>query len=157
MFIHAIIIGILIFIYLFLILPLGIVSIVMGAVHPGTCDIKDIMGLNVSQYLLGLGISGVICSIIISILLIVFMVGVLLDSTTLTTIASIQLIIFNIVILLFTIGWSTVGGVILFRTNIDCINSVSIHVIYALVLWCLSIVSMINICCSIRIKFRNSE
>lgn len=38
----------------FLSLPLAITSIVLSQTHTSACDIKDIMGLNVKQYLLGI-------------------------------------------------------------------------------------------------------
>ena len=117
-------------------IPLGIANIVLGAVHPGMCDFKDKMGLDVSQYLLGLGIATIITSALITILIILY-------AMTENNIILGFLIGMYIVVILFGIAWTVVGGIILFRGNIACIKSASAHVIYALVIWSLSILS----CC----------
>lgn len=94
------------------------------------------MGLDVSQYLLGLGIATIITSALITILIILY-------AMTENNIILGFLIGMYIVVILFGIAWTVVGGIILFRGNIACIKSASAHVIYALVIWSLSILS----CC----------
>lgn len=118
--------------YGFVVLPLSIASIVLGATHPGTCDMTDVMGLNVGQYLLGLGIASLILS---SMLLILFTTLACCPTGAAASIPMIILIVLNG---LFGFAWFIVGAVILFRGNIDCIKAGSTHVIYALVLWCIS-------------------
>lgn len=150
-------ISILIFLYLFISLPLGIASIVLGALHPGTCDVTDAMNLNVSKYLLGLGISSITVSMITTLLLIIFLISICCKNPILGLLSSCALIIFNIIVALFGTCWCIVGGVVLFRSNVDCIRVSSVHVIYALVLWCLSILGILKSCCSVKIKINNND
>lgn len=124
-------------------LPLAITSIVLGSTSPGTCDYEDKMGLDVAKYLLGLGISSVItCVVLIS-----CYVMLLCDAP----VAQIGIVIISILNALFGLAWFIVGAVILFRGNIDCIRNGSSHVIYALVLWCISALYFVKNCCSVKI------
>ena len=123
---------------------LGIASTVLGAIQPGDCDYEDTMGLDIGQYLLGLGISSIIITTITIGLLGLLLCGIEPVSTkyTLTGV--------NAIAGLFGTAWFIVGGVILFRGNIDCIRDGSSHVIYALVLWCISTFNLLMHCCGIR-------
>jgi hypothetical protein len=122
--------------------PLAIANIVLGAIAPGSCDYKDIMGLDVAQYLLGLGIA----SLIICVLMILFSSMSLCKSTL--PVGSIGMAVISILNAIFGTAWFIVGAIILFRSNIDCIHNTSAHVIYALVLWCISAVQIIQSCCT---------
>lgn len=117
-------------------LPLGITSIVLGILKPGPCDYVDKMDLDVARYLLGLGISTIAVTIIIIVLLALILFEYAIKKVT------IALIVVNIIAILFGIAWFIVGAIILFRSNIECIKVGSSHVIYALVLWCLSAISI---------------
>ncbi|XWV25709.1 hypothetical protein QJ857_gp0036 [Tupanvirus soda lake] len=125
-----------------IILPLGITSIVLGAIAPGECDYQDKMGLDTAQYLLGLGIS----SVVTCVLLIIFYLFLLCEACV--PIAAIGIVVVSILNALFGLAWFIVGAVILFRGNVDCIRYGSTHVIYALVLWCISAFHLLKDCCS---------
>lgn len=128
--------------------PLAIICIVLGAVHPSLCDHTDIMGLNTSGYLLGLGITSLVTSLALVILHITKrrINNPLLD----TCIAYING--FNA---LFGTIWCIIGGVILYRSNVDCINVGSVQVVWGLVMWCLSV---LHICSSSKaVHSRNVE
>lgn len=135
------------------VLPLSIATIVIGAVAPGPCDHVDIMGLDVSQYLLGLGIASLVsCAVmIVSYILLMF------ESDIVAGVGGIILIIISVVNVLFGIAWFIVGGVVLFRGNIDCIRNSSMHVVYALVLWCLSAFHFLKNCCSFKVTKINNK
>ncbi|AUL77503.3 putative ORFan [Tupanvirus deep ocean] len=124
-----------------IILPLGITSIVLGSISPGECDYEDKMGLDVSQYLLGLGIS----SVITCVLLIMFYLFLLCEACM--PVAAFGIMIISVLNALFGLAWFIVGAVILFRGNLDCIRDGSSHVIYALVLWCISAFQILKDCC----------
>jgi hypothetical protein len=132
--------------YGIIVFPLSIASIVLGTTHPGTCDVTDVMGLNVSQYLLGLGIASLVMSVSILIVLIL-----MACSPTAGAIAAIPLIIMKVLNILFGLAWFIVGGVILYRSNINCIHVGSVHVIYALVLWCISACQMLMECVKVKV------
>ena len=123
-------------------LPLAITSIVLGSTSPGSCDYTDKMGLNVGQYLLGLGISSLIACVI----LIMCNVAILCE----VTVAAIAMTALSILTVLFGLAWFIIGAIILFRGNIDCIKNGSSHVIYALVLWCISALQCFTDCCSTK-------
>jgi hypothetical protein len=119
------------FVFFMLLSVLAIPTIIMGAISPGNCDNTDKMGINVSQYLLGSGISFLIINLSIAVIFIVSFFG-----DVIFLIFFIPFILFAYS--LFSFSWFIVGAVILFRSNIECINSASAHVIYALVLWCIN-------------------
>jgi hypothetical protein len=125
---------------LFIILPIGIISIIMGAISPGSCDYTSSMNLNITQYLLGLGIANVITCVA----LIIFCVRRLYKPSSKMAING--LIIVAIVNTIFGIAWFIIGGIILFENNKDCILNGSVHIIYALVLWCIT--ALIFLCIS---------
>eukprot|EP01124_Arcella_intermedia_P017588 TRINITY_DN2435_c0_g1_i2.p2 TRINITY_DN2435_c0_g1~~TRINITY_DN2435_c0_g1_i2.p2 ORF type:complete len:192 (+),score=12.57 TRINITY_DN2435_c0_g1_i2:57-578(+) len=102
-----------------------------------TCDNTDPMGLNVSQYLIGLGLAG-----IIQVTLIFLSCGLRAGENQ-----GCCLIMFggtSVCAAMFGFAWFIVGAVILFRSNTDCIGSKSVHVIYALVMWCFSAFEICN-------------
>jgi hypothetical protein len=113
---------------------LGIACIVLGALHPGKCDVTDIMGLNISKYLLGLGIASVVTAVSLVICTICLMRGHLS--------AAVPILIISILNVVFGLSWFIVGAIILFRSNLTCIRTGSSHVIFALVLWCISAFKM---------------
>jgi CBS domain containing-hemolysin-like protein len=118
--------------------PLAIVQIIMGAV-PSTCDITDIMGLNTGSYLLGLGIA----SLITTVLSIIFLGIVACEITPIATATALTIqCCISVSNILFGIAWLIIGGIILFRSNIGCIQEGGARVIFALVMWCLSVVNI---------------
>ena len=139
--------------YGFIVLPLSIASIVLGVTHPGSCDVTDVMGLNVGQYLLGLGIG----SLVISFLLLMVFVTLACCPNEYGVAASIPMIVLIVLNALFGFAWFIVGAIILFRGNIDCIKAGSTHVIYALVLWCISAVQIITDCFKSRFHSQSNN
>lgn len=120
---------------------MGIASIVLGAIKPGDCDYNDKMGLDVGEYLIGLGVASIVMSLTLAFLLSLMICGY--DTAT----VGIIIIVVAVINALFGLAWFIVGAVILFRGNIDCIRDGSSHVIFALVLWCLSAFSLVKQCC----------
>lgn len=123
-----------------LLFPLAITSIVLGANSSKSCDITDPMGLNVGTYLIINGTVSIITTIICIALNIFLLFGCKNNFYVWT---------FYLVILLCIFGfcWFIVGAVILFRSNIECINKHSVHVIFALVMWCISAFNILQNCC----------
>lgn len=123
---------------LFIAAPLSITSIVLST-QTNTCDYTDAMGLDTGDYLLGLGISGLLYLITLGLYLL------LIDKPKATVIFIIIGILFSI----FNFSWFIVGAVILYRSNIQCINQGSTIVVYGLVMWCLSATQLFT--CKIKI------
>lgn len=124
--------------------PLAITDIVLGVLHPGTCDNMDIMGLSVAQYLIALGIFCLVYGTGAIIMTALILAGIAIN------IVALVLIVWTIICLLFNFSWFIVGAIVLFRSNISCINDGSTTVIYALVLWCLTAFFLIRDCCHIH-------
>jgi len=114
-------------------LPLGITSIVLATKDTQYCDYVDQMGLDVKQYLLGAGIVSVTITSIIVCFLFTFVCSEKLPMIGIAVAAIVNTI--------FGLIWFIIGGVILFRSNLDCMTEGSVPVIYALVLWCISAAS----------------
>lgn len=122
--------------FLIFALPLGITSIILSQTEQNQCNYKDAMGLDIKQYLLGGGIASVVVACLFA--------GFGLTSFCLKEYAVIPLIIIAIINALFGLAWFVVGGIILFRSNIECIQQGSVIVIYALVLWGFSALSLFS-------------
>lgn len=129
--------------FYFISLSLSITTTIIGSLRIGNCDRLDMMGLYVSDYLLGLGISGIISAVIQIILCILMLRAILRSKEALYKCFMILCTAFNIILLIFNISWFIVGGIILFRSNIECIRSSSVSVIYALVVWCIEALSIL--------------
>lgn len=143
-------------------LPLGIAMTVIGGIQLNTChnnginvttssvctcDVTDpLTKLNVSQYLLGLGIA----SLILTIALMITM-GMGLRSESESSALFIPILILSILSGLFGTAWFVVGGITFFNSNLQCIRLVVVHVIFALVLWCLSALQIVQNCCHITV------
>lgn len=137
-------------------IPTGIISIVIAFLKPGNCDKVDYSGFDVSTYLMGFGFSNVIVSLFIIFQLIINSVAKYFKMLNLTKTIPLNIAVLQIIYGLFNIIWFIIGGIVLFRSNIECINSGSAHVIYALVLWCLSVCNIfINTFC--QYKERNNS
>ena len=138
-----VILGVSLAIVLIFALPLAITSTVLGAQKPGSCDLEDSMGLDVGDYLLGSGISGIVVCVLLSFmyLLAIFDVS--------PFVAGAGVLAITVASALFGLAWFIVGAVILYRGNIECIREGSTHVIYALVMWCLSALSLVKNCCDL--------
>lgn len=136
-------------------LPLGIAMTVIGSIQLNTChdngtnittssictcDVTDpLTGLNVSQYLLGLGISSLIIAIALMIT-----TGLSLSSESWAVF--VPVLILSIIAGIFGVAWFIVGGITFFNSNLQCIKSAAAHVIFALVLWCLSALQIFQNC-----------
>ena len=114
-------------------LPFAIASIVLGT-KEGQCDNTDIMGLNVADYLLGSGIA----SLVTILLLVATAIGAINKSAVCGVLGIVSIVLSG----LFSIAWTVVGGVILFRSNLDCIHSSYPYVCYAVFMWCWTVWSM---------------
>lgn len=121
-------------IYLLFSIPLSITSMVLSRNNKG-CDATDEIGLNVSNYLLTDGIINFIFSL-------VFVVSILYHSSHgCPPKKFIYLLLF--VNFVFSIIWCAIGGTILYRSNLECIKEGSVHVIFAILMWIISIIT----CC----------
>ena len=124
-------------------LPLAITNFAFGITDHVPCDTEDTMGLDVGDYLVGSGISGIAICALLSFMYIL----ILLDISP--NIASGRAImVTNLYSALFAFVWFIVGAIILFKGNIECIKDSSTHVIYALEMWCISVLCMAMNCCS---------
>lgn len=93
-----------------------------------SCDKMDEMNLDTRSWLLGNGI----CSFaLLSGIILLFISRPLSACVTITCV-------------LFNICWFIVGAIVIFRGNIDCINDGASLVIYALVMWCLSALAIVE-------------
>ncbi len=136
--------------YAIIFVPLAIVTITLGAISPGDCDIKDMSGLTIANYLL---IGGSVSLVVDGFMLLYFLLmwkNIISESNKIVAVCTtILLILYG----LFSFSWFIVGAVVLFRSNIECINKNSSHVIYALIIWCISAFNMFyNCCCNIKKK-----
>jgi hypothetical protein len=114
-------------------LDIGITIIVMSQVGTG-CDTTDAMGLNLSAYLLLQGI----CEIVLILGLMASILSTIIyTNNSKTSIVSRSSECIFVLSALFATAWFIIGCVILFRSNIDCINTGGAMAIYALVIWCL--------------------
>jgi hypothetical protein len=120
----------------FLLLPIGIADIVLSFKEK-SCDTTDSIGLDVSKYLLGEGISSIATFVLI-------VINISLEyvhrEEDLSMLGAYIIMIING---LFSISWFIVGAIILFRSNIDCIKTGGSSIIYALVIWCIMIFKLI--------------
>ena len=121
---------------------LGTTSIVLGITKPGDCNHEDKIGLDVSFYLIVVGILIIVTTIISAVLYTIMFREDEIQSWV------IFLVYLNILCVGFGITWFIIGSIILFRSNIDCIQEGSVEVIYAIVIWCLSLVQIMVSCCS---------
>jgi hypothetical protein len=132
--------------FLGIILPFAITSVVLGTLD-GECDNTDKMNLNVSKYLLGYGITAIIMN---SISVFIYLMLRIHKNDFYKTISY----WLNLIDGGFLIAWTVVGGIILFRSNIDCIHAQYPYVCFAVFIWVMSIV---NIGCRTKIVFKSPE
>ncbi|XWV25708.1 putative orfan [Tupanvirus soda lake] len=114
-----------------ILLAFSIVTIIMGALSPGSCDHFDKIGINVSDYILGAGISSFVVNLIMTFTFTMILLGII---NSIPIIVIVLLTLYSI----FSFVWFIIGGVVLFRSNIECIKEESPAVIFALILWCIN-------------------
>jgi thiamine transporter ThiT len=119
-------------------LTIGIIDLVLSQVQT-SCDNTNGMNLNVQQYLLGQGIVEIILSVIY------FFGHSILVFTKDEKPADKEKLIFvwlglTFIPKIFSIIWFIIGGIIIFKSNTDCINQGATMVIFAIVLWAISYV-----------------
>jgi len=126
----------------------GIADIVLYKTMDG-CDNGDPLGLNIHQYIYGRGIANIVMPGLIFLCITRF----LSDTLTVQYLnrANNLLLTYG----LFWLAWTIIGGIILFRSNIDCINSKDTLVIYTLVVWCASFLPFL-LNTNIYIKYNKS-
>ena len=122
--------------FLIFAIPLSITSIVLAKSDTQYCDYVDKMGIDVKHYLL---VSGSV-SLVFAILTILHLIYFLFKEKT----SGVYKFLVGINAA-FGFAWFIVGAVILFRSNIECIREASVPVVYALVLWCISACSALNL------------
>ena len=108
--------------------PISLACIIIGSSQVTECNLTDIIGLNITDFLLGFGIYRLI-SVVVSLLTYYKSVGFEQHITRL--------------IIDFEITWTIIGGVVLFRTNLSCINERSLYGVFGLLIWCYGIINMI--------------
>ncbi|XWV24477.1 putative ORFan [Tupanvirus deep ocean] len=129
-----------IIVFLMILLAFSIATIIMGSLSPGTCDHIDKMGINVSDYILGAGISSFIINLVMIFTFVMLFIGIINE---IPIVVVILLTLYSI----FSFTWFIIGGVILFRSNLECIKEESPAVVFALVLWCINGLHIFYGCC----------
>lgn len=133
----------------FILLPFDIASLILSKeAQKGDgddiCDNKDDgTGLDVAHYLFYKGLFGIVFSVCIGYGVYVFFTN---DSDgwnfreggTMTLCSG---------YLIFYVIWWIIGGVVLFRSNIECIKEGTDHVIYCLVTWGIFLLVTLVVCC----------
>lgn len=132
----------LITVFTIIILPISITQLVLSQ-QETSCDYVDPMNLDTRDYLLGLGLT--------SLLSYGCLVGL-----TVYNFENKKLLSLLVLLCVFDFCWMIVGGVILFRSNTECIVDSSTIVIFSLVMWCLSALSMSKLC-SCQVTISSSE
>ncbi len=121
---------------LLVIVPLAVASIVLSQ-QPSQCDHVDVgVNLSVGQWLLGYGIFSLVSTFSVCFLLWFFL-------HTQAIVWFYMLISISFLASLFGIAWFIVGGVVLFRSNLDCIRSGAPTVVFALAMWCLMALTVV--------------
>lgn len=136
-------IGVILYYYI-IVFPITITSLVLGLLDAEYCDNEDLSKLNVSDYLSGFGfihISLILCYLIMS----SFMTSSNRYNMVRRIALSITLII-GFLTILSAIAWFMLGSVIVFRSNIECIEDKSLPVIFALVTLPMSTINIILFC-----------
>lgn len=121
---------------LFIMYPIAIISLVISNLK-NQCEVTDMMGLSPHQYLLGLGISILIIeTLIFSARFIIYchQNGPICETTFLFY-CCFNYIILEILNFIFGLVWFVIGGIILFRSNIECIESGGIMIGFAVAVW----------------------
>ena len=121
-------------------LPLAVISLLLGIFHPGECDYVDETNLTVAKYLLAIGIADLVVLIPLT------FYYYLLWKEIVKTIPG-RLACFIIWYGAFIFCWFIIGACVLFRTNRECINKGSSHVIFGLVMWIITLINMVYMCC----------
>lgn len=126
-------------------LPVPIASVVIANQNmEDSCQSMDSIGLSLSSWLLGAGIVGLV--LILSLATLVIMFSCHPNAAGVTTIA---LMIFNA---LFQMIYTTIGAVVLFRSNMDCLNNGTDLGVMSLVVLIFYWISILTSCCSSKSK-----
>jgi hypothetical protein len=125
-------------IFLFLVIPIGIASITISQVESNQCDYRDIMGLDIKQYLLGAGIASIGFNLLLVIFLVISWMSMTSSRYEIFSICTTVTFVTNV---LFGIAWTIIGGVILFRSNMACIEQGVPLVCYALIVFIIAFAS----------------
>ena len=124
--------------------PLAITSIVLSRQN-GVCDNLDLgTNLTVAQWLLGYGIASLTVTCILCISIAFMWLGSALAKCVMVTISVLNS--------LFGLAWFIIGGVVLFRSNVDCIQEGVTYVVFALAMWCISAFFIVFNCSRVNIK-----
>lgn len=116
-----------VFCLLFFGLPMPIIAVLIAIAESGNpCQTTDAIGLNLSQWLLGSGIVGLIIDIGFGIS---YIMVICYDSGAL----AIVVFALTIVVSLFNFVYSIIGAIILFRSNSKCLNQGTDLGIYSLI------------------------
>jgi hypothetical protein len=119
----------------------AILAIMISGNNSDVCDHVDSeIGSNVRNYLIGFA-----CAYLVTFLLMMLFCicakYVKCSQTWAELLFSATFFIHTV----FTLIWFILGAIVLFRSNIDCLHQHSIYAVYALIIWCLTIVMFLKI------------
>ena len=115
-----------------LVILFGIGPTILGAHKPMICDDLNLSGMNISVYLLGLGIATLICHTPI------FCVPCFYCNGSPEKMELPKILKFSYVLYIsFKYVWLILGGVVLFMFNLPCIIECNSKAIYCVVIWCM--------------------
>jgi len=122
-------------------LGFAVADLVLG-IQGSECDTTDAINLNVSDYLIGLGIYQLVNWLIF----VIIYCNVIFAEKDVSERDMISSVVLQCMTSIFGFVWFILGAIILFRSNLDCIHQGTTMVIYALVLWCINAFSVIQSC-----------
>ncbi len=126
-------------------LPVPLASIIVGVEYmDDDCQKADPIGLSLSNWLLGMGISGV--SMLFVVMVSYSSVLCLFGEEVL----AVTVFILSLINGLFNIIYTTIGAVILFRNNVECIASGNALGELSLVVLIFYWISIVGTCCSAK-------
>jgi hypothetical protein len=129
--------------YVAIVLALPITSIVLGVKKPGNCtDVVDPSGIDVGTYLIVHGSIHIVTGIPLLFVAVCIAVG----SMEGAAVTSIIFLLFCLIRTIFIFVWFIIGAIVLYRSNIKCINNGAPYAVYAVVMWVLDACTIIQEC-----------
>lgn len=122
---------------------MGVGIILFASYSSNECDYTDPIGINLSGYLLGLGITWTIYMGLHIVLWILILFGCILPALPVACFTLIYIILYKI----FTLVWVILGGIVIFRSNLICIQDGHAKAIITLIIWCISALELVLSCC----------
>jgi bacteriorhodopsin len=121
--------------YLFtLVLGLGITSLVLSVNYNIMCNNVDVSGVNITRYMYGYGISQIISFVILSFISRCGKVNTKEeDKASVFSTSRMAMIL----LILFNVCWFIVGGLVILRSNLECLTIENPVNLYVIISWCL--------------------